>query len=188
MAERPSTLRRNHTPSSMIFNNNGSNNNNTKRNHGHRFSLIPEAVLEHIFSYIEDACDRSSVSLVCREWYSIDTRTRKGVTIASCYSIKPCSLTRRFKALEGVKIKGKPRATMFKLVPDVWGGKAKPWISEISLHCHFLKFVHLRRMDVTDDDLYMLAKERGHLLQVLKLEKCNGFSTLGLEAIAKSCR
>lgn len=43
-------------------------------------------------------------------------------------------------------------------------------------------------MIVTDEDLFKLAKERGYMLQVLKLDKCSGFSTTGLEAITRSCR
>lgn len=151
-------------------------------------NTISETVLECIFAFIDEAADRSSISLVCRQWYNVDRQVRKEVTITCCYSISPVILTRRFKALQVVKIKGKPRATMFKLVPDDWGGYAEPWISEISLNCKCLNSVHLRRMVVTDEDLCTLAKERGHMLQVLELDKCSGFSTIGLEAIAKSCR
>lgn len=149
---------------------------------------ICETALERIFAFIEEAADRSSISLVCRKWYNVDRRTRKEVTITCCYSVSPAILTRRFKSLQVVKIKGKPRAAMFKLVPDNWGGFAEPWISEISVNCQCLNSIHLRRMVVTDEDLCTLAKERGHMLQVLKLDKCSGFSTIGLEAIAKSCR
>jgi coronatine-insensitive protein 1 len=151
-------------------------------------SYLPEAVLGHIFGFITAASDRSSISLVCRDWYSVDRKTRKFITIASCYSIVPSRLTRRFEALSGVKIKGKPRATMFQLCPNDWGGHASPWISEISANCSCLVSVHLRRMIVTDDDLAILASRPGNLLQVLKLEKCSGFSTFGLQAIARFCR
>lgn len=41
---------------------------------------------------------------------------------------------------------------------------------------------------VSDEDLLTLAKERVHKLQKLKLDKCSGFSTDGLEAISHSCR
>lgn len=149
---------------------------------------IPEIALEFVFAYLEDAADRSSISRVCKKWYSVDRRTRTDVTIACCYAIDPRSLTRRFKALEAVKLKGKPRAAMFKLIPDDWGGYAKPWISEIAVNCHYLKSIHLRRMIVTDEDLFALAKQRGHILQVLKLDKCSDFSTTGLEAVTRSCR
>lgn len=149
---------------------------------------IPETALEFVFTYLEDAADRSSISRVCKKWYSVDRRTRTDVTIACCYAIDPPSLTRRFKALEAVKLKGKPRAAMFKLIPDDWGGYAEPWISEIAVNCQYLKSIHLRRMIVTDEDLFTLAKQRGHILQVLKLDKCSDFSTTGLEAVTRSCR
>eukprot|EP00250_Pteridium_aquilinum_P011409 c20046_g1_i1 orf=300-2018(+) len=144
-----------------------------------------EELLERIFSFIDDT---RSISEVCRMWYNVDRRTRKKVTITCCYAIDPARLTQRFKGLQAVKIKGKPRAAMFRLVPEEWGGYAKPWISEISLNCKRLNSIHLRRMVVTDADLCTLAEARGHMLQVLKLDKCTGFSTTGLEAITKCCR
>lgn len=149
---------------------------------------IPESALECIFDHIQEAADRSSTSLVCKRWHGIDGRTRKYVTIACCYAIDPSRLSRRFDSLETVKLKGKPRASMFKLIPDDWGGYAAPWISEIAVNCQCLKSIHLRRMIVSDDDLFKLAKERGHMLHVLKLDRCSGFSTTGIEAIARNCR
>ena len=85
--------------------------------------------------------------------------------------------------MEVVKLKGKPRAAMFNMIPDNLGGYAKPWISEILLNYQCLKSIHLRRMIVTNEDLITLAKVRGHMLQVLKLDKCSNFSPTGLEAI-----
>lgn len=159
---------------------------------GHRYPMpgnsIPETALECVFAYIDGASDRSAISRVCKKWCSVDSRTRKDVIIACSYAIDPSSLTRRFKALEAVKLKGKPRAAMFKLIPDDWGGYAKPWVSEIAVNCPCLKSIHLRRMIVTDEDLFKIAKERGHVLQVLKLDKCSNFSTTGLEAITRFCR
>lgn len=43
-------------------------------------------------------------------------------------------------------------------------------------------------MVISDEDLLTLAKERRHMLKVLKLDRCSGFSTIGLEAIARYCR
>ncbi|KAI5079559.1 hypothetical protein GOP47_0005038 [Adiantum capillus-veneris] len=108
-----------------------------------------EDLLERIFVFIEDC---SAISLVCKKWYNVDRRTRRKVTVTSCYAINPARLTGRFQALQAVKIRGKPRAAMFRLVPDEWGGA------------------------------------RGSSLQVLKLVKCSGFSTTGLEAITTHCR
>ncbi|CAN6442982.1 unnamed protein product [Victoria cruziana] len=43
-------------------------------------------------------------------------------------------------------------------------------------------------MIITDDDLRLLIRGRGRMLQVLKLDKCTGFSTDGLLEVARSCR
>ncbi|KAH7373337.1 hypothetical protein KP509_17G050600 [Ceratopteris richardii] len=149
---------------------------------------IPDFALEHVFSYVTDPSDRDSISRVCKRWYQIEGRTRKDVTISCCYAIDPSRLTKRFSVLENVKLKGKPRASMFRLIPEDWGGHAGPWISEIALNCRSLQSLHLRRMILSDKDLTMLAKQRGHSLQVLKLDRCSGFSTVGIKAIASACR
>lgn len=110
------------------------------------------------------------------------------MTVAFCYSIHASDLTRRFTRLESLTVKGKPRAAMYNLLPHDWGGYAKPWIDQISFTCLCLKALHLRRMIVTDDDLTTLVRGRGHMLQELKLEKCSGFTTRGLEEVARGCR
>ena len=43
-------------------------------------------------------------------------------------------------------------------------------------------------MTVTDEDIAVLVRARGHMLQVLKLDKCSDFSTDALRLIARSCR
>ncbi|KAH7425767.1 hypothetical protein KP509_11G069800 [Ceratopteris richardii] len=144
-----------------------------------------EDILGHIFSFINDC---SSISLVCKKWYNVDSRTRKKVTVTSCYAIDSSRLTERFQALQALKIRGKPRAAMFRLVPDEWGGYARPWITEISRNCTHLNSIYLRRMVVTDEELSTLVMARGRILQVLKLVKCSGFSTDGLKAVATHCR
>ncbi|KAH7387825.1 hypothetical protein KP509_16G043500 [Ceratopteris richardii] len=149
---------------------------------------IAETALECVFGYIDGAEDRGSISLVCRKWYVVDRFTRRQLTVSCCYTVSPSRLTQRFPALQTLKIKGKPRATMFHLVPDNWGGYAGPWIFEISVNCKCLHSLYLRRMIVTDDDLSVLAEERGHMMQTLRLDRCSGFSTAGLHVITKSCR
>lgn len=149
---------------------------------------IPDEVLEYVMGNLEDPRDRSAVSLVCKRWYHVDGLTRKHVTIAFCYSISPLDLSARFSGLESLKLKGKPRAAMFNLIPPDWGGYAGPWINGISETFLCLKALHLRRMIITDEDLRVLSRGRGHILQVLKLEKCSGFSTVGLLDVARSCR
>ncbi|KAH7301643.1 hypothetical protein KP509_23G035800 [Ceratopteris richardii] len=149
---------------------------------------LPEFILHCVFEHIDMPEDRGAVSLVCREWYYVERWTRRKLTITCCYAISPSRLTQRFPALQELKIKGKPRASMFGLVPDDWGGYAGPWISEISVNCKCLYALHLRRMVVIDEDLSTLAEERGDMLQILRLDRCSGFSTTGLQVITKSCR
>eukprot|EP00252_Welwitschia_mirabilis_P016061 TRINITY_DN35531_c0_g1_i1.p1 TRINITY_DN35531_c0_g1~~TRINITY_DN35531_c0_g1_i1.p1 ORF type:complete len:622 (+),score=61.25 TRINITY_DN35531_c0_g1_i1:77-1867(+) len=148
---------------------------------------ISDEALSLVFGYLEDPRDRHAASLVCKHWYEVDGFTRKHVTVAFCYSTSAEHLTRRFPRLESLKLKGKPRAAMYDLLPDDWGGYASPWINHISFACDCLKSVHLRRMVVSDQDLATLVTARGHMLQSLKLEKCSGFSTRGLLEVAKTC-
>lgn len=149
---------------------------------------MSDVVLGCVIPYIEDPKDRDAVSLVCRRWYELDALTRKHVTIALCYTTSPDRLRRRFPHLESLKLKGKPRAAMFNLIPEDWGGYVTPWVREIADSFNCLKSLHFRRMIVKDSDLELLAQARGHVLQVLKLDKCSGFSTDGLLHIGRSCR
>ncbi|XP_061986141.1 coronatine-insensitive protein 1 [Populus nigra] len=150
---------------------------------------MSDVVLGLVMPYINDPRDRDAVSLVCRRWYELDALTRKNVTIAFCYSTSPDRLRRRFNDIESLKLKGKPRAAMFfNLIPEDWGGFVTPWVNEIAESFNCLKSLHFRRMIVKDSDLELLARSRGRLLQVLKLDKCSGFSTDGLSHIGRSCR
>nr|ANB66331.1 coronatine insensitive 1 [Camellia sinensis] len=149
---------------------------------------MPDTVFECVISYIDDARDRDAVSLVCRRWYEIDKTTRKHVTIALCYTTTPQMLWRRFQHLESLKLKGKPRAAMFNLIPEDWGGYVTPWVEEISRSFSCLKALHFRRMIVMDSDLELLAHSRGRALQSLKLDRCSGFSTDGLLHVGRFCR
>uniref|UniRef100_A0A2P2KR50 Coronatine-insensitive 1 n=1 Tax=Rhizophora mucronata TaxID=61149 RepID=A0A2P2KR50_RHIMU len=164
----------------------GENQNNCKVNK--TSSTMSDVVLGCVMPYIHDPRDRDAVSLVCRRWYELDALTRKHITIALCYSTSPDRLRHRFRHLESLKIKGKPRAAMFNLIPEDWGGHAKPWVEEIAESFNCLKSVHFRRMIVKDADLELLASSRGRMLQHLKLDKCSGFSTDGLLHVARSCR
>eukprot|EP00250_Pteridium_aquilinum_P009795 c18942_g1_i1 orf=439-2226(+) len=149
---------------------------------------IPDLALERILSFIDDPRDRSSISLVCKKWYDMENYTRKEVTVAFCYTTTPSRLTSRFTNLQSLKVKGKPRADMFNLMPEDWGAYAEPWVREVALNCACLSSLHFRRMVVSDEDLDELAQARGNKLRVLKLDRCCGFSTSGLEKIAKYCR
>ncbi|XP_042459849.1 coronatine-insensitive protein homolog 1b-like [Zingiber officinale] len=149
---------------------------------------ISDLALEFVLGYVDDPRDREAVSLVCKKWYQIDALSRKHVTIAICYSTSPGRLRRRFPNLESLQLKGKPRAAMFNLIPEDWGGYVGPWIREIAEAFNCLKSLHLRRMIVKDEDIRVLVKARGHMLESLKLDKCSGLSTDGLLLVARSCR
>ena len=152
------------------------------------YGCISDEALECVMGQLEDPRDRGLVSLVCKKWYDVDAFTRKHVTMDFFYSIHASNLTRRFTSPESLTVKGKPMAAMYNLLPDGWGGYAKPWIDQISFTCLCLRALHLHRMIVTDDDLATLIRGRGHMLQELKLEKCFGFSTRGLEEVAHGFR
>ncbi|KAB2596261.1 coronatine-insensitive protein 1-like [Pyrus ussuriensis x Pyrus communis] len=149
---------------------------------------ISDVVMDCVMPYLHDPKDRDAVSLVCKRWYELDALTRKHVTIALCYTTTPDRLRKRFQHLESLKLKGKPRAAMFNLIPEDWGGFVTPWVIEIANSFHRLKCLHFRRMIVSDSDLELLAESRGRVLQVLKLDKCSGFTTGGLLHIGRSCR
>ncbi|KAL1535550.1 Coronatine-insensitive protein 1 [Salvia divinorum] len=142
---------------------------------------------ECVIPYVQDPRDRDAVSLVCKRWYEIDAITRKHVTMALCYTATPQRLSRRFPRLESLKLKGKPRAAMFNLIPEDWGGFVTPWVEEIIRSFGRMKVLHFRRMIVKDSDLELLAKSHGKVLEVLRLDKCSGFSTDGLLLIGKFC-
>lgn len=149
---------------------------------------MADTVLGCVMPYIHDPKDRDAVSLVCRRWYELDALTRKHITIALCYTTTPERLRRRFRHLESLKLKGKPRAAMFNLIPEDWGGYVTPWVHEIAESFNCLKSLHFRRMIVRDSDLELLASTRGKNLLILKLDKCSGFSTDGLLHVTRSCR
>lgn len=150
---------------------------------------LSDETLACVLKYVERAQDRASVSLVCQQWRRVDGATRKFVTIAYMYSTSPEHLTRRFSRLEGVKIKGKPRAAEYDLLVPNWGGYAEPWIRELGRAYSGLQVLVLRRCQITNADLGMVASSPFHaVLQVLHLHKCAGFSTAGLLPVAQMCR
>ncbi|KAJ0259498.1 Transport inhibitor response 1 domain-containing protein [Hirschfeldia incana] len=145
-------------------------------------------VISIVMPYVTDAKDRESASLVNRAWLRADSETRDHVTMALCYASSPDRLSRRFPNLRSIKIKGKPRAAMFNLIPENWGGFVTPWVNEIALSLGMIRSVHFRRMIVSDLDLDVLARARLDELEVLKLDRCLGFSTDGLLSVVKHCR
>ncbi|KAG2285248.1 hypothetical protein Bca52824_044852 [Brassica carinata] len=83
-------------------------------------------VISLVMPYVTDPKDRESASLVNRTWLRADSETRYHVTMALCYASAPDRLTRRFPNLRSLKLKGKPRAAMFNLIPDNWEGSLLP--------------------------------------------------------------
>eukprot|EP00256_Glycine_max_P042188 XP_006592529.1 K(+) efflux antiporter 4 isoform X1 [Glycine max] len=79
------------------------------------------------------------------------------------------------------------QAAMFSLIPEDWGEHVSPWVKEISQYFDCLKSLHFRRMIVKDSDLQNLARDRGHVLHALKLDKCFSFTTDGLFHIGRFC-
>ncbi|XP_024987101.1 coronatine-insensitive protein 1-like [Cynara cardunculus var. scolymus] len=146
-----------------------------------------DTVFNCVVPYIHDGRDRNSFSLVCRKWSELDGTTRKHVTVHMCYSTTPFRLRQRFPLLESLTLKGKPRAAMWDLVPEDWGGYVTPWVREISSSFNCLKSIHFRRMIVRDSDLELLSRTRGKELRVLKIDVCSGFSTDGLLHIGRYC-
>nr|XP_043615844.1 coronatine-insensitive protein 1-like [Erigeron canadensis] len=154
----------------------------------HETHIMSDTIFECIIPYIQNTHDRQSLSLVCKRFYELESQTRKHIMVALCYTATPKQLFKRFPYLESIKLKGKPRAAMYNLIPEDWGGFVTPWVVEIATSFSCLKAVHFRRMIVKDGDLEILAGSRGHVLQVVKLDKCSGFSTDGLLYICRACR
>ncbi|KAI5069884.1 hypothetical protein GOP47_0016185 [Adiantum capillus-veneris] len=149
---------------------------------------LPDLALERIISFIDCPRSRATVSLVCRKWHDMENYTRKEVTVAFCYTTTPSRLSGRFTKLQSLRVKGKPRADMYNLMPQNWGAYAEPWVKEVALKCPCLNSLHFRRMVVSDEDLQTLAQACGNRLRVLKLDRCSGFSTIGLQYITHYCR
>lgn len=152
--------------------------------------VMTDETLACVLKHLEAPRDRAAVSLVCVQWHRVDGMARKTVTIANVYSTSPAALTRRFKRLQELRLKGKPRAAEYNLVQSKWGGYAEPWLRELRGHYgDHLRTLQLRRMTVLDSDLAVLASSTySSVLQVLQLHKCVGFTTKGLVPIARSCR
>ncbi|XP_058181820.1 coronatine-insensitive protein 1-like isoform X2 [Rhododendron vialii] len=151
-------------------------------------TAMPDLVFQRVVDYIRDPRDLAAASLVCRRWFSIEASSRKHVTVALCYATTPQALDRRFQNLESLKLKAKPRAAMFNLIPEDWGGHVAPWVEEMVRSFRCLKAVHFRRMLVRDSDILVLAQSRGQDLVELKIDRCSGFSTDGLMHIGRFCK
>ncbi|QHN86794.1 uncharacterized protein DS421_16g549370 [Arachis hypogaea] len=120
-------------------------------------SCFPDEVLEHVIGMLKSRKDRSSVSLVCKEWYNAERWSRRNVFIGNCYSVSPEILTRRFPNIRSVILKGKPRFSDFNLVPANWGADIHFWLVVFAEKYPFLEELKLKRMTVTDESLKFLV-------------------------------
>ncbi|KAJ0637152.1 putative F-box domain, leucine-rich repeat domain superfamily, transport inhibitor response 1 [Helianthus annuus] len=150
-------------------------------------SRFPDEVLERVLALIDSHKDRSSVSLVCKDWYNAERWSRRHVFIGNCYSVSPEIVAARFPRIRSVTLKGKPRFSDFNLVPEDWGADVQPWLSVFSNAYPFLEELRLKRMAVSDESLEFLAT-KFHGFKALSLLSCDGFSTDGLKAIATHCK
>ncbi|KAI3680630.1 hypothetical protein L6452_35403 [Arctium lappa] len=148
---------------------------------------LPYEFLKQTFSLINSDTDRNSASLVCKDWYNADRFSRRHVSIGNCYSVSPEIVAARFPEIRSVTLKGKPRFSDFNLVPDGWGADVEPWLRVFAASYPFLEELRLKRMAVSDESLEFLAmKFEG--FKALSLLSCDGFSTIGLEAIVTHCK
>ncbi|KAJ4762226.1 Auxin signaling f-box 2-like protein [Rhynchospora pubera] len=148
---------------------------------------FPEEVIEHIFSFLTHHPDRNTVSTVCKAWYKIERLSRREVFVGNCYAIRPDRAAARFPGLRSLTLKGKPHFADFDLVPPDWGGLAGPWIEAMARSCPNLEELRMKRMVVSDESLELLAHAFPNF-KALVLVSCEGFSTDGLAAVARSCK
>ena len=152
-----------------------------------RSSPFPDEVLERVLGLVKSHKDRSSVSLVCKDWYNAERWSRTHVFIGNCYSVSPEIVARRFPNIRSVTLKGKPRFSDFNLVPLNWGADIHAWLVVFASKYPLLEELRLKRMTVTDESLEFLATTFTNF-KALSLLSCDGFSTDGLAAIATHCK
>lgn len=152
-----------------------------------RISSFPDEVLEKVLGLLDSHKDRSSVSLVCKDWYNAERWSRTHVYIGNCYAVSPEIVARRFPNIRSVVLKGKPRFSDFNLVPENWGADIHPWLVCFAKAYPFLEELRLKRMSLCDDSLEFLAMSFSNFKR-LSLLSCDGFSTDGLAAIATHCK
>lgn len=150
-------------------------------------SIFPDEVLERVLSLVRSHKDRSSVSLVCKDWFSAERWSRTHVFIGNCYSVSPEIVIRRFPNIRSVTLKGKPRFSDFNLVPPNWGADIHSWLVAFASTYPILEELRLKRMTVTDESLEFLSRSFPNF-KALSMMSCDGFSTDGLAAIATHCK
>ncbi|KAE8732500.1 Protein AUXIN SIGNALING F-BOX 3 [Hibiscus syriacus] len=151
------------------------------------WSSFPDEVLERVLSRLKSHRDRSSASLVCKDWYHAERWSRTNVFIGNCYSVSQEIVVRRFSRIRSVTLKGKPRFSDFNLVPENWGANIHAWLVVFAAKYPFLEELRLKRMAINDQSLEFLAVSFPNF-KALSLLSCDGFSTNGLAAIATHCK
>ncbi|ESW13233.1 hypothetical protein PHAVU_008G179000 [Phaseolus vulgaris] len=148
---------------------------------------VLENVLENVLHFLSSRHDRNAASLVCRSWYRAEALTRSELFIGNCYALSPARATTRFTRVKSVTVKGKPRFADFDLMPPDWGANFAPWASALAQAYPWLEKLHLKRMNVSDADLALLA-DSFSTFRELVLVCCEGFGTPGLANVAAKCR
>lgn len=151
---------------------------------------FPDEILKRLFDWLVNPKDRNAVSLVCKRFHSIEGPSRDAIFISNCYAIQPRTVASRFANAKSITIKGKPRMVDYSFIPhaDLWGAFATPWIELLVDSYLPLRHLKMKRMRVSDADIERLVSVCGPSLERLELPKCSGFSTKGLDAIARGCR
>ncbi|KAF5190798.1 Transport inhibitor response 1-like protein [Thalictrum thalictroides] len=154
-------------------------------------SLYPDQVLENVLEnvlvFLTSRKDRNSASLVCKSWFRAEALTRSDLFIGNCYAVSPHRVIQRFRKVQSLVLKGKPRFADFDLVPVDWGAHFSPWVNTMSTAYPCLEKICLKRMWVTNDDLIRLASAFPAFKELV-LVCCEGFGLSGLAMIADGCR
>jgi len=151
---------------------------------------FPDEILKRILDWVPNHKDRNAVSRVCKRLHAIEGPSREAVFISNCYAIQPTTLVSRFPNARSITLKGKPRMVDYSRIPkpDVGGAFATPWVEVLVEFYKPIRHLKMKRMRITDADIERLISVCGETLQRLELHKCSGFSTNGLDVIARGCR
>ncbi|KAF9600333.1 hypothetical protein IFM89_007051 [Coptis chinensis] len=148
---------------------------------------VLENVLENVLIFLTSRRDRNSASLVCKSWYIAEALTRSDLFIGNCYAVSPQRVIQRFRKVQSLVLKGKPRFADFNLVPVNWGALFSPWVNSMSSAYPCLGKICLKRMWITDEDFASLGKALPRFKELV-LVCCEGFGLAGLATIADTCR
>lgn len=147
---------------------------------------LPEEVIETIIDKLTSDRDRNSASLVNKSWYTVDRYSRRAVYVANCYALSPERVIARFPLLRSLTLKGKPRISESRLLPNDWGGSVDPWIEAMSKNCPSLVGLRVKRMVVSDRSLELISICFPYFKSLI-LSSCCGFTITGISAIASNC-